>query len=58
MRLLKKLIIIGLVVGTMMGIVACSSEGASNNTEENTSTIFLAIVESNINILYFLIFVI
>ena len=37
MRLLKKLIIIGLVVGTMMGIVACSSEGASNNTEENTT---------------------
>ena len=37
MRLLKKLIIIGLVVGTMMGIVACSSEGASNNTKENTT---------------------
>ena len=37
MRLLKKLIIIGLVVGAMMGVVACSSEGASNNTKENTT---------------------
>ncbi len=51
MRLLKKLIIIGLVVGTMMGIVACSSEGASNNTEENTTIIMVthdvSVVNSN-----------